>query len=85
MASSEVPAEAILVIRITENLGCLEWAHLAYIEGEASVLDFGHFMHAHIVKLDRDHRIFMLYPRYTNELELPAPQFMLYMVKSLTL
>jgi hypothetical protein len=37
-----------MVTRIAMNLGCLEMANLAYIEGDVPDLGLDHFVHAHI-------------------------------------
>jgi hypothetical protein len=50
-----------LVIQIAMNLGCLEMASLAYIEGGVPILGVDHFVHAHILHEEPDHSLCMLY------------------------
>ena len=57
-----------LVTRIAQIVGCFEGAQLTNMEGEAPALDLGHFMQAHILRVDRDNHIFMLYSGYIDEL-----------------
>jgi hypothetical protein len=52
-----------MVSRIAMNLGCLEMANLAYIEGDVPILDLDHFVHAHILREEPDHSLYMLYGR----------------------
>jgi hypothetical protein len=41
-----------MVTRIAMNLGCLEMANLAYIEGDVPILGLDHFVHVHILRED---------------------------------
>jgi hypothetical protein len=43
------------------NLGCLEMANLAYIDGDVPILGLDHFIHAHILHKEPDHSLSMLY------------------------
>jgi hypothetical protein len=52
---------ASMVTRIAMNLGCLEMANLAYIEGDVPILCLDHFVHAHILCEEPDHSLSMLY------------------------
>jgi hypothetical protein len=65
------------------NLGCLEMANLAYIEGDVPDLGLDHFVHAHILCEESDHSLSMLYGR--KAIQLPNPGFRLYSCESLTL
>jgi hypothetical protein len=46
---------------IAMNLGCLEIANLAYIQGDVPDLGLDHFVHAHILREEPDHSLSMLY------------------------
>jgi hypothetical protein len=72
-----------MVTRIAMNLGCLEMANLAYIEGDVPILSFDHFVHAHIPREEPDHSLSMLYGR--KAIWLPNPGLRLYFCESLTL
>jgi hypothetical protein len=50
-----------MVTQIAINLGCLEIANLAYIEGDVPNLGLDHFVHAHILRKEPDHSLSMLY------------------------
>jgi hypothetical protein len=50
-----------MVTRIAINLGCLEMANLAYIEGDVPDLGLDHFVHAHILRKEPDNSLSMLY------------------------
>jgi hypothetical protein len=43
------------------NLGCLEMANLAYIEGDVPILGLDHFVHVHILREEHDYFVSMLY------------------------
>jgi hypothetical protein len=49
-----------MVTRIAMNLGCLEMANLAYIEGDVPVLGLDHFVHTHILREEPNHSLSML-------------------------
>jgi hypothetical protein len=53
------------------NLGCLEMANMAYIEGDVPVLGLDHFVHVHILHEEPDHYLSMLYGR--KAIRLPNP------------
>jgi hypothetical protein len=72
-----------MVTRIAMNLGCLEMANLAYIEGDVLILDLDHSVHAHILREETDYSISMLYGR--KAIRLPNPALRLYSFESLTL
>jgi hypothetical protein len=50
-----------MVTRIAMNLGCLEMANLAYIEGDVPILGIDHFVHVHILREEHDYFVSMLY------------------------
>jgi hypothetical protein len=50
-----------MVTWIAINLGCLEMANLAYIEGDVTILSLDHFVHTHILCEEPDHYLSMLY------------------------
>jgi hypothetical protein len=72
-----------MVTRIAMNLGCLEMANLAYIEGDVLILDLDHSVHAHILREETDYSVSMLYGR--KAIRLPNPALRLYSFESLTL
>jgi hypothetical protein len=72
-----------MVTRIAMNLGCLEMANLAYIDGDAPDLGLDHFVHEHILPKEPDHSSSMLYDR--KAIRLPNPGLRLYSCESLTL
>jgi hypothetical protein len=39
-----------MVTQIAMNLGCLEMANLAYIDGDVPILGLDHFSRAHLVR-----------------------------------
>jgi hypothetical protein len=61
-----------MVTRIAMNLGCLEMANLAYIEGDVPILGLDHFMHTQILREEPDHSLSMLYDRKVIQLPNPA-------------
>jgi hypothetical protein len=72
-----------MVTQIAMNLGCLEMANLAYIEGDVPILGLDHFVHAHILREEPDHSLSMLYGR--KVIRLPNLGLHLYSCESLTL
>jgi hypothetical protein len=52
-----------MVTQIAMNLGCLEMAILAYIEGDVPILGLDHFVHAHILRKEPIHFFSMLFGR----------------------
>jgi hypothetical protein len=71
------------VTRIAINLGCLEMANLAYIEGDVPILGLDHFVRAHILHEEPDHSLSILYGH--KAIQLPNPGLQLYSCESLTL
>jgi hypothetical protein len=72
-----------MVTQIAMNLGCLEMAKSAYIEGDVSILSLDHFVHVHILRQEPDHSLSMLYGR--KAIRLPNMALRLYSCESLTL
>jgi hypothetical protein len=72
-----------MVTRIAMNLGCLEMANLAYIEGDVPILGLDHFVQAYILREEPDHSLSMLYGR--KVIRLPNLALQLYSCKSFTL
>jgi hypothetical protein len=60
-----------MVTRIAMNLGCLEMAKVAYIEGDVPIFSLDHFVHAHILREELNHSLSMLYGR--KAIWLPNP------------
>jgi hypothetical protein len=52
-----------MVTKIAMNLGCLEMANLAYIEGDVPILGLDHFVHMHILHEEPDYSVSMMYCR----------------------
>jgi hypothetical protein len=71
-----------MVTRIAMNLGSLEMANLAYIEG-VHILGLDHFVHAHILREEPDHSLSILYGR--KVIQLPNLGLRMYSCESLTL
>ena len=72
-----------MVTRIAMNLGCLEMANLAYIEGDVPVLGLDDFVRTHTFREEPDHSLSMLYGH--KVIQLPNPTLWLYSCESLTL
>jgi hypothetical protein len=72
-----------MVTQIAMNLGCLEMANLAYIEGMYLILVLTIFVHVHILREEPDHFLSMLYGH--NAIRLPNPGLGLHSCESLTL
>jgi hypothetical protein len=72
-----------MVTRIAMNLGCLEIANLAYIEGDVPILGLDHFVQVHILREEPDYSVSMLYGH--KAIRLPNPVLQLYSCESLTL
>jgi hypothetical protein len=72
-----------MVTRIAINLGCMEMANLAYIEGDVPDLGLDHFVHTHILREESNHSLSMLYGR--KVIWLPNLGLRLYSCESLTL
>jgi hypothetical protein len=60
-----------MVTQIAMNLGCLEMANLAYIDGDVPNLGLDHFIHAHILREEPDPSLSMVYGR--KAIQLPNP------------
>jgi hypothetical protein len=58
----------------------LENASVTYIDGPCSLIDYGYFNHAHLLKKGKDGKIVMMYMDYTNEFPLPDRNLDLYAV-----
>jgi hypothetical protein len=69
-----------LVTQISMNLG---YSDLPYIEGGVPVLGLDHFVHAHILRVEPDYSVSMLYGR--KAIWLPNLALQLYSCESLTL
>jgi hypothetical protein len=72
-----------MVTRNAINLGCLEMANLAYIEGDVLDLGLDHFVHVHILSEEPNHSLSILYGR--KAIRLPNMGLRLYSYKNLTL
>jgi hypothetical protein len=72
-----------MVTQIALNLGCPEMSNLAYNEGHVPVLGLDHFVHAHILHVEPDHSLSMLYGR--KAIQLPNLGLRLYSCEILTL
>ena len=79
-----------LVSRIARHVGVLENAQVTFLpkmEEYRTVAGLDHFIHAHMMREGPGNSVFMCYPRYDREFELPCPKLSLslYSVKCLTL
>jgi hypothetical protein len=72
-----------MVTQIAMNLGCPKMVNLAYIEGDVPILGLDHFVHEHILHVEPDHSLSMLYGH--KAIWLPNPGLQLYSCESLTL
>jgi hypothetical protein len=72
-----------MVTQIAMNLGCLELANLAYIEGDVPILGLDNFVHAHILREEPNHSLLMLYG--CKAIRLPNSGLRLYSCECLTL
>jgi hypothetical protein len=72
-----------MITRIAMNLGCMEMANLAYIEGDVRILCRDHFVHVHTLREEPDHSLSMLYG--CKVIQLPNLGLQLYSCESLTL
>jgi hypothetical protein len=50
-----------MVTRIAMNLGCPQMANLSYIERDVPILGLDHFIHAHILREEPDHSIYVVW------------------------
>ena len=77
-----------LVIRIAWYVGVLESAQVTYLlttDEYRTFIGLDHFVHTHMMHEGPGNSVFMCYPGYDKELELPCPKLSLYSVKRLTL
>jgi hypothetical protein len=74
-----------MVTWIALNLGCLEMAHMSYIERDVPILGLVHFGHTHIWHKEPDYTISMLYAGGSNTLRLPNLTLVLFSCHQLTL
>jgi hypothetical protein len=77
-----------LVTRIAGYVGVMENAEVTFLpETEAFGYKVGleHFVQGHMMREGPKNSIFMCYPGYDREIELPCPRLSVYSVKSLTL
>jgi hypothetical protein len=72
-----------MVTQIALNLGCPEMSNLAYNEGHVPVLGLDHFVRTHILRVEPNHSLSMLYGR--KAIQLPNPGLQLYSCERLTL
>src|SRR6185503_6301378 len=77
-----------LVTRVARYVKAMEGAKVTFLpETEAYRYKVGleHFVQGHMMQEGPGNSIFMCYPGYNREIELPCPRLSLYSVKSLTL
>ena len=77
-----------LVNCIARYVGVLENAQVTYLPATDEYRTFiglDHFVHAHMMREGPGNSVFMCYPGYEREFELPCPKLSLYSVKRLTL
>ena len=75
-----------LVTRIARGLGVLEDAQIVYLPyNPFSLVRVDHFVQGHFLQEKPDRSLSMIYAGYNVELPLPALQFSLYQVESLTM
>ena len=77
-----------LFTRIARYVGVLENAQVTYLPATdeyQTFIDLDHFVHTHMMREGPDNSVFMCYPGYDKEFELPCPKLSLYSVKRLTL
>ena len=77
-----------LVTRIARYIGVLENAQVTYLPATDEYRTFiclDHFVHAHMMRDGPGNSVFMCYPGYEREFELPCPKLSLYSMKRLTL
>ena len=67
-----------LVSRIARHVGVLENAQVTYLpstEEYQTIIGLDHFIHAHMMREGPGNCIFMCYPGYDKEFELPCSKF----------
>jgi len=77
-----------LVTRVARYVKAMEGAEVTFLpETEAYRYEVGleHFVQGHMMREGPGNYLFMCYPGYDREIELPCPRLSLYSVKSLTL
>ena len=77
-----------LVTRVARYVKAMDGAEVTFLtETEAYRYEVGleHFVQGHMMREGPGNSIFMCYPGYDREIELPCPRLSLYSVKSLTL
>ena len=77
-----------LVTRIARYVGVLENAQVTYLPATDEYRIFiclDHFVHMHMMRQGPRNSVFMCYPGYEKEFDLPCPKCSLYSVKRLTL
>ena len=77
-----------LVTCIARYVGVLENAQVTYLpmtDEYRTFIGLDHFVHAHMMRDGPGNSVFMCYPGYDREFELPCPKLSLSSVKRLTL
>ena len=77
-----------LVTHVARYIKAMEGAEVTFLpETEAYRYEVGlkHFIQEHMMREGPENSIFMCYPGYDREIELPCPRLSLYLAKSLTL
>ena len=89
MITSKSPIDITsLVARIARYVGVLENAQVTYLlamDEYGTFIGLEHFVHAHMMCEGPGNSVFMCYPGYEREFELPCLKLSLYSVKRLTL
>ena len=77
-----------LVTRLATRIGALDGAQITYLSTSPeyqSCIGLDHFVQGHLLREGPNNRLFMCYPGFHDEIELPCPELALKKVKSLTL
>ena len=69
---------------IATNIGALDGQDVTYISTPCIDIDEHYLMQEHHLKYDDAGNLVFFFPRYTNEMLLPNPEFSLYKSPSLT-
>jgi hypothetical protein len=89
MISGKSPIDMTsLVTRIARHVGVMDGAEVTFLpekEAYRYEVSLEHFVLGHMMREGPGNSIFMCYPGYDREIELPCPRLSLYSVKSLTL
>ena len=75
-----------LVSRIARHVGVLENAQVTYLpstEEYQTIIGLDHFIHAHMMREGPGNSVFMCYPRYDREFELPCPKLSLSLLREM--